>query len=57
MIYYLHNSQTGRIQQSTKLEYFSDPDRAAFRKMLRMRWFDRDVFASSGTSRYRISYS
>ena len=30
MIYFLHNSQTGRVQQSPSLEQFEGPDRSVY---------------------------
>ena len=54
MIYFLHNSQTGRVQQSPSLEQFEGPDRAAFMNMLRRQWLNRDVMSGNGSPVYRI---
>ena len=54
MIYFLHNSQTGRVQQSPSLEQFEGPDRAAFMNMLRRQWLNRDVMNGNGSTVYRI---
>ena len=55
MIYFLHNSQTGRIQQSPRLEQFEGPDRVAFMNILRKQWLNRDVFSGNGSTVYRIN--
>ena len=57
MIYFLHNSQTGRVQQSPSLEQFEGPDRAAFMNMLRRQWLNRDVMSGNGSTGYRICRS
>ncbi|HJO46578.1 MAG: hypothetical protein QF560_18640 [SAR324 cluster bacterium] len=57
MIYFLHNSQTGRIQQSPRLEQFEGPDRVAFKNILRKQWLNRDVFSGNGSTVYRINRS
>ena len=57
MIYFLHNSQTGRIQQSPSLEQFEGPDRVAFMNILRKQWLNRDVFNGSGSTVYRINHT
>ena len=57
MIYFLHNYQTGRIQQSPRLEQFEGPDRVAFMNILRKQWLNRDVFTGNGSTVYRINRS
>ena len=57
MIYFLHNSQTGRIQQSPSLEQFEGPDRVAFMNILRKQWLNRDVFNGNGSTVYRINHT
>ena len=54
MIYFLHNPQTGRVEQSPNLESFSGLDRSTFEKLKIMRCFDKDFFAYHGSSVYRI---
>ena len=57
MIYFLHNSQTGRVQQSPSIEQFEGPDRVAFMNILRKQWLNRDVFSGNGSTVYRINRS
>ena len=57
MIYFLHNSQTGRIQQSSNLDQFEGPDRLAFMNILRKQWLNRDVFNVNGSTVYRINHT
>lgn len=55
MIYFLHNPQTGRFQQSTDLQAFNSFDREAFNRILQKHWLNRDVQSGNGSTVYRVS--